>query len=107
MPGWIREHIVKALTRSSGWGKVRRAFIKEHPLCAVCGHAGEQVHHKRPFHLQPSLELDPQNLITLCTGHHHLLFGHLDDWKAFNPSVVEDSAAMLKAISARPYAETK
>jgi len=48
-----------------------------------------------PFHFvvlcgRPDLELDPRNLITLCTEpkfEHHLLLGHLDDFESYNPDV--------------------
>lgn len=61
----------------------------------TCGYRGRglQVHHIKPFHLHPDLELDPDNLITLCEikgRDHHLLIGHLDDWEAYNPNVRHD-----------------
>jgi hypothetical protein len=46
-----------------------------------------QVHHVRPFHLRPELELDPDNLISLCMAegrHCHLAVGHGGDFKAYN-----------------------
>jgi hypothetical protein len=49
-----------------------------------------QVHHIKPFHLHPNLELDPRNLITLCElpgRDHHLLIGHLDEWESYNVNV--------------------
>ncbi|GCE16544.1 HNH endonuclease [Dictyobacter kobayashii] len=62
----------------------------------VCGHRGKglQVHHIKPFHLYPELELDPNNLITLCEIRgrtHHLLIGHLDDWESYNIRVRADT----------------
>jgi hypothetical protein len=50
-----------------------------------------QVHHILPFHLNPQLELDPSNLITLCMGklECHLIIGHGGDYKDYNPSVVK------------------
>lgn len=65
------------------------------PACMACGHRGRglQVHHIKPFHLHPNLELDPNNLITLCEikgREHHLLLGHLDDWESYNPNVRAD-----------------
>jgi hypothetical protein len=54
------------------------------------------VHHIAPFHLEPDLELEESNLITLCEkpGHDcHFVFGHFHDWYDFNPSVREDVAA--------------
>lgn len=46
-------------------------------------------HHVVPVHIDPTRELDPANLITLCPPH-HLLFGHLMLWEAYNSEVVKD-----------------
>jgi 5-methylcytosine-specific restriction protein A len=92
---------VRPTTRSPEWHKVMEAHLKDHPACAACGGSERlNVHHMKPFHLDPSLELDPKNLITLCMGiekHCHLLVGHGDDFKAFNPDVAEDAPAVLAA----------
>lgn len=87
--------------RSGRWGAVREAYFKEHPTCAACGDKASQVHHIKPFHLHPELELDPDNLISLC-DRDHLLFGHLDNFRSYNPNVRRDCAAMLAKIKARP-----
>ncbi len=82
--GLIREHLIKRFTRSPKWPRVRKNFLKEHPKCAVCERRHNlQVHHIIPVHIKPDLELDPNNLITLC-GRCHLLFGHLNNWKHYN-----------------------
>ena len=92
--------------RSPEWGKVRAAHLAQHPKCEACDISGEgkvEVHHIMPFHLNPSLELDPTNLITLCesvrveevTNDHHHLIGHLGDWKAYNPDVTTDVIALF------------
>lgn len=82
-------------TRSPEWGRVEKEHILREPECQACGHrgAGLQVHHIRPFHLYPHLELDPRNLITLCQvegREHHLLLGHLDNWESFNEHIRAD-----------------
>lgn len=82
--------------RSPEWPAVAHAHLQREPGCAVCGHQGQglQVHHIKPFHLYPELELDPNNLITLCElkgRTHHLLIGHLDDWESYNPQVRTDA----------------
>lgn len=67
-------------------------------MCSACGTAEHiQVHHMRPFHLFPALELDESNLISLCMGSNlcHLLIGHGDSFKAWNPNVVLDAASAL------------
>jgi len=79
--------------RSPHWPAVEHAYRKEHPVCEACGSdARLNVHHKKPFHLDPELELDPNNLITLCMGSNecHLLIGHGDNFKAYNRNVMND-----------------
>lgn len=88
----------KDATRSPLWKTARKHFLATHPTCAACGGTKRlQVHHRQPFREHPELELDPKNLITLCMGSDecHLQIGHGDDFKAFNPYVVEDAAASL------------
>ena len=86
---------LKAL-RSSKWPTVRKNHLKDFPCCAVCGGIKKlEVHHIIPFNKDPSLELDPNNLITLCEGlrscNHHLWFGHCGNYKKINPDVIEDA----------------
>lgn len=78
-----REHIVKPLTRSPKWRKRRKIHITAFPLCVVCGKKGSEVHHVKPFHLFPHLELESTNMATMCRKH-HFIFGHLENWKLFN-----------------------
>lgn len=81
--------------RSSLWPKVEKDFLSKNPACAACGSSKHlNVHHKRPFHLHPELELDETNLITLCMDKDcHLLIGHGDNFKAYNPNVEQDVLA--------------
>lgn len=97
--------------RSPEWPRVAQEHLSHEPACVVCGHRGKglQVHHIKPFHLYPELELDPKNLITLCEIRgrtHHLLIGHLDDWESYNKRVREDtkrySHQSATAIKANP-----
>ena len=84
----------KTKSRSPEWPRVRAQFLHLHPNCAACSSTVRlQVHHQYPFHLDPTKELDPTNLITLCmaTRECHLLVGHLDDWEDYNPQVVADA----------------
>lgn len=90
-------HIARkhGMERSPEWPRVAHEHLAIEPACACCGHKGQglQVHHIKPFHLHPNLELDPNNLITLCEikgRDHHLLLGHLDDWESYNPNVRAD-----------------
>ena len=93
----------KSRTRSPEWSKVREVFLDDNPFCAACGsHADLQVHHVKPFHLHPELELDPTNLITLCMDVNdcHINIGHGDSFKAYNPNVREDAGKFLSATDA-------
>lgn len=101
IPSWQRDPGAKVANqygkaRSPEWPRVAHEHLSHEPACVVCGHRGKglQVHHIKPFHLFPNLELDPNNLITLCEIRgrtHHLLIGHLDDWESYNVRVREDS----------------
>ena len=90
--------------RSEHWPAVRQKHLREQPTCAACGCSSDlEVHHILPFHLYPALELDSNNLITLCDPEKahfrcHLQIGHNGDFHKFNPNVVSDSAAHLKTI---------
>jgi 5-methylcytosine-specific restriction protein A len=102
-----------AKPRSNEWPKVRKEHLAKWPLCAVCnGETKLEVHHKNPFHLEPRLELDPNNLITLCESKHdgincHLLFGHLGSFKSFNKHVSADSSIWNQKILKRPKGESE
>ena len=93
-----------AVPRSGSWPTVRGKHLKLHPLCAACGGDRElNVHHKKPFHEHPELELDESNIIALCNKHGcHLLIGHLCSWHSYNPRVEEDAAAYLERVKNRP-----
>jgi len=94
------------LKRSPQWPTVRKKHLEKNPMCAVCGVTKDvQVHHKKPFHLNPALELDQTNLISLCDENSHdchIIFGHLSDWSSFNADVQEDADRMREKIKTRP-----
>lgn len=99
-PSWKRDHGARIAwrhgrERSPDWPRVAKEHLLREPACVACGYQGQgiQVHHIKPFHLSPDLELDPQNLITLCEAkgrEHHFLLGHLADWESYNPNVRHD-----------------
>lgn len=75
--------------RSSKWAKVRSEHLKLSPVCRACSSAKSlEVHHIKPFHLYPDLELVRSNLVTLCKSC-HLVLGHLKDYDLENPRVIE------------------
>lgn len=89
-----------AVKRSPQWERVRKQHLKNNPACAACGKTDSvQVHHIRPFHLFPELELVSSNLITLCelfvndsddtNDNHHLHLGHNGDFHKNNKKVLE------------------
>ena len=86
--------------RSPEWPKVRAKHLRTHPVCEACGGKKDlQVHHVTPFHVDPKLELDQSNLITLCgPGHrnHHLDIGHGGSFTCRNPNVREDAERFRK-----------
>lgn len=94
--------------RSPHWPTVRKQHLENFPTCAVCGGKVKlQVHHRRPFHLHPELELEESNLITLCEApgrNCHLIFGHLLNFRSFNPDVGVDAPAWNQKIAKRPMA---
>lgn len=97
--------LMAAALRSSHWPTVRRKWLADHSTCRGCGTTKDlQVHHKRPFHLHPELELSPTNLITLCehNGCHYAL-GHFYSWSDFNPKVEEDSTEWLTKLEAHRH----
>lgn len=93
--------------RSKQWPAVRRKWLKLHPVCRACGCtvlAELEVHHRRPFHLFPHLELSERNLITLCERKGesgcHLAVGHGGSWKKYNPRVCADADANFRKVKA-------
>lgn len=92
------------ILRSPHWAKVRVDHLDKEPCCAVCGsRVLLNVHHIKPFHLFPELELEDSNLITLCEGkvvNCHLLFGHRMNWRKWNPDVVKDAKAWCEKLAA-------
>ena len=90
-------HVGHGMERSPKWPHVEKLHLKLEPSCAACGSTKKlNVHHKKPFHLFPELELDMHNLITLCMDKEcHEKIGHGGNFKDYNPEVTEDSAKVL------------
>ena len=80
---------LNVLATPRGWAAARRAHLKKHPACGACGSLKKvEVHHKKPRHLFPALALDPNNFISLCDPCHFRI-GHYNDYRLYNPAVVE------------------
>lgn len=89
--------------RSPKWTNVRKQHLKDNPHCAACGRDKRlEVHHVKPVHLFPALELDPSNLLTLCADPCHILFGHLMNFKSWNKEVVQDCLVYNNKVKNRP-----
>ncbi len=96
--------------RSPHWARVAKEHLLREPHCVACGYKGGklQVHHIKPFHLHPQLELDPHNLITLCEARgreHHLLLGHLGEWGSYNEHIREDVKHFYRKTAAQIRAD--
>ena len=80
--------------RSPQWNSVRKKHLLKEPLCRACNGKNKlQVHHIKPFHLFPELELVSSNLVTLCEymdNDCHLRIGHDGNFKNYNKSVLSD-----------------
>ena len=117
----IVKHVIHAVQgkhpitarRSSHWASVRAQHLKNNPCCAVCGGTEKlEVHHIKPFHLHPDLELLPANLITLCEANHggmncHLAVGHLGNYRSFNVDVQTDAKTWAQKITNRPLSDNQ
>src|SRR3990172_9527845 len=78
----------KRKERSQHWSHVEREFSKTHQLCeACCATKNLQTHHVISFKHDPSLELEPSNLICLCMADSecHLRIGHGSNFQFYVP----------------------
>lgn len=102
----IQGKIPSGKKRHKGWRKLRREYIKKNPRCAICGlYKKVEVHHIVPFFLAPDLELNPENLVTLCENKKwgincHLAFGHRGSYRDINPNV-KITIAYMRAYFAK------
>ena len=91
--------------RSKEWRSVRKTHLVKQPRCAICGLKEIyqlEVHHILPFCWFPELELQPNNLITLCEigiDGCHFDFGHPLGTQSYNPQVVQHAAILNKDFS--------
>lgn len=89
LPLWLRpRYILEAKARASRWRQLRAEHLKLEPRCVACGaESNLDVHHIIPVHVNPNRELDPENLITLCSARCHFVFGHFMSYHCYNPHV--------------------
>jgi len=71
----------KAFIRSARWQRLRARHLQANPLCARCEAKGgatiaTEVHHVMPCGEDPQLQMDPNNLESLCRECHGPLKGN-------------------------------
>ena len=103
---WRGYRGILGATRSPSWSSVRKTYITQNPLCAVCGKNGtllkaNEVHHKQSYATRPDLELLESNLITGCREHHQWFF-HFGSWQSINENIEEDVKVWSEKIKNRP-----
>lgn len=84
--------IVGGNRRSPWWRTLARCFLLKHTSCAGCGTDNRknlQVHHKKPYHLHPELELDETNLVAVCK-YCHFVICHRNNWSFYVPDIDEE-----------------
>jgi hypothetical protein len=88
--------------RSPKWAAWLKAFLRG-KACIACGQReGLTGHHVVPFHVDRSRELDPLNVVAICSDRCHIVHGHFNDFALANPTVREDCAAYLaKRLAAK------
>lgn len=92
--------------RHSGWSGLRNGHLVMNPVCVACGTKNNlTVHHIIPVNIDPDLELDPKNLVTMCQ-HHHFAIGHWNNWRRYNINVIEDSIELRKIYDKRLEEQT-
>ncbi|NDD53898.1 hypothetical protein EBZ39_08455 [bacterium] len=105
-PAWRPRHILAVRQRASAWRAVRAAHLEKEPACQACGRTGDViVHHVIPVSFNPSRELDPENLITLCSSPCHIVFGHFMSYHCYNKDVRRMAAEYRGKVAKRPCLE--
>lgn len=95
---------IREAFRSPKWKNVRAEHLVQYPRCAACGRSLKlEVHHIEPVHINPERELDPSNLVTLCSTPCHIVFGHFMDWKSWNKDVIGDCGVYYTKYKNRPH----
>lgn len=82
--------------RSGRWPRVRADHLAANPSCICCGRKADRVHHLKPFHLHPELELEDSNLRSMCQDCHFSI-GHLWNFKNENPDLDKHAKMLLEA----------
>jgi 5-methylcytosine-specific restriction enzyme A len=100
-------NIMFGIPRSGKWPKVRKAHLKLQPYCMGCGCSNLtqlEAHHIIPFYIDKTQELNPSNLLTLCSSKSrcHFVIGHLSNWTSWNVNVIRDAAIYFAKLEIKP-----
>ena len=68
------------------WQSCRDNFVKNKKCSVCCSDKDLEVHHKKPVHEYPELELEEKNLVVLCSRCHFFI-GHLYNYATYNDDV--------------------
>ncbi len=103
---WFGYHhypLFGGVPRSPKFAKLAKEFIKEKGgKCEATGVSFDlEVHHIKPYHLYPELELEKSNLIVL-THWIHFFLAHLGRWASWNEKIVEHAKWLRDLIANRP-----
>ena len=96
---------LQGASRSDQWPAFKKEYALTHlPVCAICGGTAQlNLHHLRPFHVFPELELDPTNVVWLCNAKLcHIRVGHLSNFSSINPNGAADIVIWRDKIRNRP-----
>lgn len=100
---WFLNREIRCAARSKDWPALRKKHLDKQPCCQACGSCLKpEVHHIVPVHLDPSRELDPDNLITLCDKYCHFVFGHLMNYKSWNIDIIKDAKVYNDKLKNKP-----
>ena len=103
---WRPRRILELRQRASAWRKLRAEHLEKEPECQACGRRVDlEVHHVIPVSFNPNRELDPENLITLCSSPCHIMFGHLMCYHCYNKDVRRMTADFRRAVRKRTCLE--
>jgi len=103
---WLKDisRVPRGFNRSPSWPQVRSKWLIDHDWCEACGGKKKlEVHHRIPFHIDPNLELDWDNLITLCESKKygincHLFVGHIGNYSNYNRMVMDDARFVRRKL---------
>jgi hypothetical protein len=93
-------------SRSGKWSALRNEFLKG-KVCGICGGTTKlEAHHVIPFSVDPSRELDEENLYPLCEGKKsvncHLIFGHYGNFaEKYNKDIYTEAPLWNQKITSK------